>query len=41
MSPDPKDLVSIHFQLTGEVNESHDLIIDEIVMRIATKLDSL
>lgn len=37
----PKDLVSIHYKLKGSVEECRDPIIDEVVMRIATKLDSL
>lgn len=37
----PNDLVSIHFKLTGDINDNRDSIIDEVVLRIATKLDGL
>lgn len=37
----PKDLVSIHHKLGGAIETNRDSIIDNIVLRIAGKLDSL
>ncbi|RVI03189.1 TIR domain-containing protein [Sinorhizobium meliloti] len=37
----PSDLVSIHFQFDGEVSKNQDRIIDDIVLRVAAKLDAL
>ena len=37
----PNDLVSIHFKYGGEVSDQSDAIIDDIVLRIAGKLDGL
>lgn len=37
----PSDLVSIHFPYHGEVEAQSDAIIDDIVLRIASKLDGL
>lgn len=37
----PTDLVSIHFQYGGDVSAQSDAIIDDVVLRIAGKLDSL
>ena len=35
------DLVSIHFEYKGDVAEQSEAIIDDIVLRVATKLDGL
>lgn len=37
----PKDLVSIHFRFNGNIEENRDAIIDDVVVRIAKKIDSL
>jgi hypothetical protein len=37
----PNDLVSIHFEYEGDLAAQSDAIIDEVVLRIAGKLDSL
>lgn len=37
----PTDLVSIHFQCGGDVAAQSDAIIDDVVLRIAGKLDGL
>lgn len=37
----PKDLVSIHFKFEGDVAAQKDKIIDDVVLRIASKLDGL
>lgn len=37
----PKDLVAINFKYDGDVDANKDRIIDEIVLRIAGKLDNL
>ncbi|WP_353472304.1 TIR domain-containing protein [Salipiger sp. H15] len=37
----PTDLVSIHFQYDGDVDAQKDAIIDDVVLRIAGKLDGL
>jgi hypothetical protein len=37
----PKDLVSIHFDFDGDVEKNSDRIIDEVVLRIAAKMDNL
>lgn len=37
----PKDLVAIHFKYDGDIETQKNEIIDDIVLRIATKLDSL
>ena len=36
----PSDLVSIYFSMNGDVDSEKDRIIDEIVLRIAARLDS-
>ena len=37
----PKDLVSIHFKFDGDVAARRNEIIDNVVLRIASKLDGL
>lgn len=37
----PKDTVSIYFRLDGKVEDNEDAIIDEVVFRIAGKLDTI
>lgn len=37
----PSDLVSIRFKFNGDISEQKDQIIDDIVLRVAAKLDSL
>ncbi|MDF2651222.1 MAG: hypothetical protein K0Q73_7027 [Paenibacillus sp.] len=37
----PSDLVSIKFSFNGDLNSQKDEIIDDVVLRIATKLDSI
>lgn len=37
----PTDLVSIHFNYDGDLNAQSDAIIDDVVLRIAGKLDGL
>lgn len=37
----PSDLVSIHFKFEGDIDAQSDAIIDDVVLRIAGKLDGL
>lgn len=37
----PKDLVSIHFKFNGDIDAQKNAIIDDVVLRIAGKLDGL
>lgn len=37
----PNDLVSIHFKMDGSVEDNEDKIINEVVFRIAAKLESM
>jgi hypothetical protein len=37
----PKDLVSIILKFDGDIEENKDMLIDDVVLRIATKLDNL
>ncbi|HGE8283651.1 TPA: TIR domain-containing protein [Serratia marcescens] len=37
----PRDLVSIQFELNGDIDKNRDTIIDNVVLRIASKLDAI